>query len=72
MESELNKAKSQGMNDTVQKALKNVQFPASKQDLVRVAQQNNVPDPIVQKLRSLPGDKYNGPQDVMKAVQQLA
>jgi hypothetical protein len=64
VENELNKAKSQGMNDNVQKALKNVQFPASKQDLVRVAQQNNVPDPIV--------DKYNGPQDVMKAVQQLA
>jgi hypothetical protein len=68
---ELNKATSQGITDTVQKALKNVQFPASKQDLVRLAQQNNVPAPIVDKLRSMPGDQYNGPQDVMKAVEQI-
>jgi pyruvate carboxylase len=63
---------SKGISDTVQKALTNVQFPASKQDVVRIAQQNNVPDPIVQKLRNMPGDKYNGPQDVIRAVQQLA
>jgi hypothetical protein len=67
---ELTKGSSQSVNKTVQKALKNVQFPASKQDLVRVAQQNNVPAPIVDKLRTMPGDQYNGPQDVMKAVQQ--
>jgi Protein of unknown function (DUF2795) len=67
---ELTKGSSQGVNETVQKALKNVQFPASKQDLVRVAQQNNVPAPILEKLRAMPGDQYNGPQDVMKAVQQ--
>jgi hypothetical protein len=67
---ELTKGTSQGVNETVQKALKNVQFPASKQDLVRIAQQNNVPAPIVEKLRAMPGDQYNGPQDVMKAVQQ--
>jgi hypothetical protein len=42
MDNELNKATSQGITDTVQKALKNVQFPASKQDLVGLAQQNNV------------------------------
>jgi hypothetical protein len=67
---ELTKGSSQNVNETVQKALKNVQFPASKQDLVRIAQQNNVPAPIVDKLRTMPGDQYNGPQDVMKAVQQ--
>ncbi len=72
MKNDLNKATSQGMNDTVQKALKNVQFPASKQDLIRAAQQNNVPAPIVDKLRSMPDNQYKGPQDVMKAVQQLA
>ena len=68
---ELTKGTSQGVNETVQKALKNVQFPASKQDVVRIAQQNNVPAPIVEKLRTMPGDQYNGPQDVVKAVQQL-
>jgi hypothetical protein len=68
---ELTKGTSQGVNEAVQKALKNVQFPVSKQDVVRIAQQNNVPAPIVEKLRTMPGDQYNGPQDVMKAVQQL-
>lgn len=72
MDKDISKATSQGINDTVQKALKNVQFPASKQDVVRVAQQNNVPAPIMEKLRNIPGDQYNGPQDVMRAVQQLS
>ena len=67
---DLTKGTSQGVNETVQKALKNVQFPASKQDVVRIAQQNNVPAPIMEKLRAMPGNQYNGPQDVMKAVQQ--
>lgn len=67
---DLTKGTSQGANEAVQKALKNVQFPASKQDVVRVAQQYNVPAPIVDKLRTMPGDQYNGPQDVMKAVQK--
>jgi hypothetical protein len=64
------KGSSQGVNEVVQKALQNVQFPASKQDVVRVAQQNNLPAPIVEKLRTMPGNQYNGPQDVIKAVQQ--
>jgi hypothetical protein len=67
---ELTKGSSQGVKDTVQKALKNVQFPASKQEVVRIAQQNNVPAPIMEKLRTMPGNQYNGPQDVIKAVQQ--
>jgi hypothetical protein len=67
---ELTKGTSQGVNEMVQNALKNVQFPVSKQDVVRIAQQYNVPAPIVEKLRTMPGDQYNGPQDVMKAVQQ--
>jgi hypothetical protein len=67
---DMTKGTSQGVNEAVQKALKNVKFPVSKQDVVRIAQQNNVPAPIVEKLRTMPGDQYNGPQDVMKAVQQ--
>jgi hypothetical protein len=67
---ELTKGNYQGVDETVQKALKNVQYPVSKQDVVRMAQQNNVPAPIVEKLRKMPGDQYNGPQDVIRAVQQ--
>src|SRR5258708_33493112 len=68
---DLTKAKSQGVKETVQQALKGVQFPVSKQDLVRAAQQNKVPAPIVEKLRNMPGDQYGGPQDVIQAVQQM-
>jgi hypothetical protein len=67
---ELSKATSQKVNETVQQVLKGVQFPASKQDIVRVAQQNHVPDPILEKIRSLPGDQYSGPQDVIEAVER--
>jgi hypothetical protein len=67
----MNKPTSQQVTDTVQKVLKGVQFPASKQELVRVAQQNRVPDPILDKIRSLPADQFGGPQDVIQAVQQM-
>ena len=70
MQNDLTKAASQGVKEGVQKALQDVKFPTSKQDLIRVAQQKNVPAPIVEKLRNMPGDQYNGPQDVLKAVQQ--
>jgi hypothetical protein len=67
---EMSKAMSQKTTETVQQVLKGVQFPASKQDLVRIAQQNHAPDPIIQKIRSLPGDQFSGPQDVIQAVER--
>jgi len=54
----------------MQKHLKGVNYPASKDDLVKRAQGNQASDEIVQKIRTLPGNSYNSPKDVMKALGQ--
>jgi hypothetical protein len=54
----------------VQSALKGAHYPATKDDLIRLAQQNNAPSPLIEKIRDLPGSKFGGPQDVMKAFGQ--
>lgn len=52
----------------MQKHLKGVNYPASKGDLVARAQQNNASSEMVDKIRALPGDSFNGPKDVMRAL----
>ncbi len=52
----------------MQKHLKGVNYPASKGDLVARAQQNNASSEIVDKIRQLPADSFNGPKDVMRAL----
>lgn len=54
----------------MQKHLKGVNYPASKNDLVKQAQNNNASDEIVDKIRTLPADSFGGPKDVMKALGQ--
>jgi hypothetical protein len=67
---DLSKGMSQNVSETVEKVLKGAQYPASKQDLVTIAQKNRAPDPILNKIRSLPGDQFKGPQDVINAVER--
>ncbi len=55
----------------VQSYLKGVSYPASKDDLVSVAQKNGAPGEIIDVLRELPEDEFGGPQDVMKAYGSL-
>lgn len=54
----------------MQKHLKGVNYPATKGDLVTRAQQNNASSEIVDKIRELPADSFNGPKDVMRALGQ--
>jgi uncharacterized protein DUF2795 len=51
----------------VQSYLAGVSYPATKQDLVKTARQNEAPRDILQILEGLHEDRYGGPQDVMKA-----
>ncbi len=51
----------------VQKFLKGVDYPASKRDLVRKAQQNNAPSDVVNEIQRLPDDNFTTPADVMRA-----
>jgi hypothetical protein len=54
----------------VDKYMQGIEFPARKEELVGKLERNGVPGPIVGQLRKrLPEGDYNGPQDVLKALQ---
>ena len=52
----------------VQKHLKGVSYPASRDDLVSAAESNGAPDEIVAQLREAGSDRFDSPADVMKAL----
>jgi hypothetical protein len=49
----------------VQKALKGAEYPASGEELARVAEDNGGDSELVEKLREI--DEASGPDDVMRA-----
>jgi hypothetical protein len=52
----------------VQKHLKGVDYPASRDELVETAERNGASPELVEALRDLPGSEYDGPDDVMEAL----
>ena len=52
----------------VQKSLKGISYPASKDDVVSTAERNGASDDIVSALRSTSRDRFSGPDDVMEAL----
>lgn len=53
----------------IQKFLKGVDYPATKDDLVAKAQANDAPDDVVQELQGMGGqDSFDGPNAVVKAL----
>ncbi|GGT71531.1 MULTISPECIES: DUF2795 domain-containing protein [Streptomyces] len=52
----------------VQKALKGAEYPASGEDLVSVAKSNGAEDTVVKKLQSSGSKRYDGPDEVQKAI----
>ena len=59
-----------GMTTEIEKALKGMNYPASKQDLVQKAKQNNASQNVIQTIENLPQDLFNSPVDVQKAFGQ--
>jgi hypothetical protein len=57
---------------SLQKHLKGVSYPASREDLAQQARTNAAPDDVVATIRRLPGDRYNSPRDVMRAFGQAS
>lgn len=51
----------------LEKYLKGVDFPASKNDLLNKAKANGAPSEVIDMIKSLPHDKFNSPIDVSKA-----
>ncbi|MDP9405111.1 MAG: DUF2795 domain-containing protein [Actinomycetota bacterium] len=52
----------------VQKHLKGISYPASKDDVVSTARDNGAPDDIVAALEGMSGDEYSGPDQVMAGL----
>ncbi|NJL83234.1 MAG: DUF2795 domain-containing protein [Chloroflexaceae bacterium] len=55
----------------IQKHLKGIDYPASKQDLVKHAQQQGAGDEVLDVLNQLPEEQYETPTDVSKAVGEI-
>ncbi|WTC20546.1 DUF2795 domain-containing protein [Streptomyces cellulosae] len=52
----------------LQKALKGADYPAAKDDLVSVARSNGADDGLVNKLSETGTKRFDGPNEVQKAV----
>jgi hypothetical protein len=52
----------------LQKHLKGVDYPASKDDIVSTAESNGAPDDILDALRSMSKDSFDGPTAVTEAL----
>jgi len=52
----------------VQKHLRGADYPATREDLVSLAQDNGAPNDVVQALEDAGRDRFDGPDDVMEAL----
>lgn len=52
----------------LQKALKGAEYPAGQDDLVSVAKSNGADDTLVKKLGQTGTKRFDGPDEVQKAV----
>jgi len=52
----------------VQKNLKGLSYPASRDELVITAEENGAEDELIDELRDLDEDTFESPTDVMKAL----
>jgi hypothetical protein len=55
----------------VQSYLKGVEYPASKDDLISTADENEAPDEVIERLQSMEGHQYDGPDEVAEALGDL-
>lgn len=56
----------------LQKYLRGVDYPASKETLVERAQEEGAPEPVRQTLEALPPQDFDSPAAVSKAVGELS
>jgi len=56
-----------GMTAEMEKALKGMDFPANKNELMQQAKSNNASQDVMKAIEKLPSKKFNSPVDVQKA-----
>lgn len=52
--------------------LEGLDYPVSKEDVVRRAQENGAGTAVLQLLRSLPAEQFSSPEDVGESLSALA
>ncbi|BAU14727.1 hypothetical protein LEP3755_52780 [Leptolyngbya sp. NIES-3755] len=55
----------------VQKYLKGIDYPVNKEDLIKHAEKNGADETLKSLLQELPGDNFEKPTDVNKAIGQV-
>ena len=53
----------------VQRYLKGVDYPATKDDLISTADENEAPDEVIEQLQSVNEEQFDGPEEVMEALE---
>ncbi len=67
-----NKTKQGHVNPVqVQKFLKGVDYPASKQQLIDKAKQEGADQNVIETLSRMPMDRFNSPNDVAEAIGKI-
>lgn len=64
-------AKSVSISSTIDPFLKDMNWPARKQDLIKHAKDMHAPEQVVQVLEKLPGQEFKSPDEVDQAATQL-
>ena len=54
---------------TLMRHLPGVRFPAEKEQVASTAENNGAPQEVVQRIRNTSRQRFNGPEDVLQAVQ---
>ncbi len=57
-----------GSSAELEKYLKGIDYPASKDDLLQKARSNGAPDEVIDMINGLTESKFNSPIDVSKAL----
>ncbi|MCC6312948.1 MAG: DUF2795 domain-containing protein [Thermomicrobiales bacterium] len=55
----------------IEKFLKGVNYPATKQDLVRAAEKNGGNEDVKRTLEKMPGHTFDSPKDVSEAIGKI-
>jgi hypothetical protein len=54
---------------TLQHYLKGTSFPAQKEEVASAAESNGAPQDMVTQIRNAATERFNGPEEVMQALQ---
>jgi Protein of unknown function (DUF2795) len=52
----------------LQRDLKGISYPATRDELIRCAEQNHADQSVTEKLKSLSKQRFEGPDDVSKEI----